>query len=78
MIAAANSAYVRPDNLKRDYDRLVKLAGVPRIQDRRHTLATLSLASSANIKPASRRIGNAKTGLTLDIDAHVLPKQHRK
>lgn len=78
--AAANGKPVNPDNLRRDYERLVKLAGVPRIRihDQRHTHVTLALASGGNIKAISRRIGHAQTSLTMDIYAHVLPEQHRE
>lgn len=71
---------LNPNNLRREYDRLVKLAGVPRIRihDQRHTHVTLALASGANIKAISRRIGHAQTSLTMDIYAHVLPEQHRE
>ena len=78
VFAAANGKPINPDNLRRDYDRLVKQAGVPRIRihDQRHTHVTLALASGANIKAISRRIGHANTSLTLDVYAHVLPEQH--
>lgn len=80
IFAAANGKPVNPDNLRRDYDHLVALAGVPRIRihDVRHTHVTLGFAAGANIKAMSRRIGHAQTSLTMDIYAHVLPEQHRE
>jgi integrase len=66
---------INPDNLKRDYDRLVALAGVPRIRihDVRHTFTTHALASGANVKAVSEAIGT-----TLRTYAHVLPEQRRE
>src|SRR5579885_2040020 len=71
---------VNPENVRRDSGRLVKLASVPRIRihDQPHTHVTLALASGANIKAISRRIGHTQTSLTMDISAHVLPEQHRE
>jgi len=79
VFAADNGNPINPDNLRRDYDRLVKLAEVPRIRihDQRHTYVTLALASGANIKAISRHIGHAQSSLTLDVYAHVMPDQHR-
>jgi integrase len=52
--------------------------GVPRIRihDQRHTHVTLALASGANIKAISRRIGHTQTSVTLNTYAHVLPEHH--
>jgi integrase len=78
VFAAANGKPINPDNLRRDYDRLVQLAGVPRIRihDQRHTHVTLALSTGANLKAVSQRIGHAQTSLTLNTYAHVLPEQH--
>lgn len=76
--ASAVGTPINPNNLLRDYYSLLIAAGVPRIRihDQRHTHVTLALASGANIKAISRRIGHANTSLTLDVYAHVLPEQH--
>ena len=39
----------------------------------RHTHTTLALAAGAPIKAVSERLGHAKTSITLDTYAHVLP-----
>jgi integrase len=77
VFAAANGNPINPDNLRRDYARLVALAGVPRIRIHgvRHTHATLALQQGANIKAVSQRLGHARTSITMDIYAHVLPEQ---
>lgn len=69
---------IHPDNLKRDYNRLVKRAGVPRIRihDLRHTHVTLAIQHGANIKAVSQRVGHKDVAITLSIYAHVLPAEH--
>ena len=78
VFATAVGTPINPNNLTRDYDRWVKRAGVPRIRihDQRHTHVTLALAAGANIKAVSQRVGHAKTSITMDLYAHVLPEQH--
>jgi integrase len=50
-------------------------ADVPRIRlhDLRHTHVRLLLAPGTPIKAESERFGHAKTSITLDRCAHVLP-----
>jgi integrase len=71
---------INPDNLKRDYERLIALAGVPRIRihDVRHTFTTHALAGGANVKAVSEAIGHADISITLRTYAHVLPEQRRE
>lgn len=66
---------LNPNNLYRNYDAIVAKAGVPRIRihDLRHTHATLLLAAGTPIRAVSERLGHAKTSITLDTYAHVLP-----
>jgi integrase len=68
---------IHPDNLKVDYDRLVKLAGVPRIRihDLRHTRITLAIQQGAPIKLVSEEAGHSHVSITLGTYAHVLPAQ---
>jgi integrase len=79
VFATAVGTPINPNNLTRDYNRWVAQAGVPRIRihDQRHTHVTLALASGANLKAVSQRVGHAKTSITMDLYAHVLPEQHR-
>jgi integrase len=46
---------------------------VPRIlvHDLRHTSATLMLAAGAPIGAVSKRLGHAKTSITMDLYAHT-------
>jgi integrase len=64
---------INPNNLTRDYDRLVVLAGVPRIRihDQRHTYATLALERGASLLGVSKQLGHARPSTTGDLYAHV-------
>ena len=77
VLAATNGNSINPNNLRRDHTQLVTLAGVPciRIHGVRHTHATLALQQGANIKAVSQRLGHARTSITMDVYAHVLPEQ---
>jgi len=77
VFAAANGNPINPDNVGRDFQRLVRLAGVPpiRIHDLRHTHVTLALQAGANTKAVSQAIGHSDIGITLGTYAHVMPEQ---
>jgi integrase len=64
-----------PDAVSREFDALVRNAGLPRIRlhDLRHTHATLGLASGVPAKVMSERLGHAKVAITLDLYSHVVP-----
>jgi len=79
VFAAANGNPINPNNLTRDYDRWVQVAGVPRIRihDQRHTHVTLAIQKGANIKAVSQRVGHSETSITMNLYAHVMPEQHK-
>ncbi len=61
---------------RRDLKTILRRAKLPetiRWYDLRHACATLLLAASENVKVVAERLGHAKTTLTLDLYAHVLP-----
>ena len=66
---------INPNNLYRNFAAIIDRAGVPtiRLHDLRHTHATLLLSAGTPIKAVSERLGHAKTSITLDTYAHVLP-----
>jgi len=68
-----------PDNLDRDFNRLVKLAGVKQvwIHDTRHCYATLALANGENAKIVSETMGHSDVALTLRTYGHVQPEQRK-
>ncbi len=68
-----------PDNITRDYDRLVEKAGIPRIRvhDQRHTFATLALKRGANLLAVSKQLGHARPSTTGDFYGHVDSEMQR-
>ena len=66
---------LNPANVRRTFNRLIKLADVPQIRfhDLRHTHATLLLAKGINVKVISERLGHSNIKVTLDTYSHVLP-----
>ena len=57
------------------FAQLVKAAGVKRItlHGLRHTCATLLIAAGVPVNVVFARLGHAKTSITTDMYAHVLP-----
>ena len=79
MFAAASGNLINPDNLRRDHDRLVKRAGVPRIRihDQRHTRVTLALQAGAPIGAVSKRVGHSRTSVAhAALAVRVVPGAH--
>lgn len=62
-------------NLLRDFKILLKTAGLPliRFHDLRHTAASLLLNQGVPVIVVSRRLGHAKTSITLDVYGHLIP-----
>ena len=77
MFSSLTGGPLNPQNLtKRDLEDILRRADLPtalRWYDLRHTCATLLLAAGENVKVVAERLGHAKTALTLDLYAHVLP-----
>jgi integrase len=75
IVCTGTGTPVNPSNVSRSFDRLVKLAGVPRIRvhDLRHTAATLLLSAGVPAKVVSERLGHATVAITMDLYTHVLP-----
>jgi integrase len=66
---------VKPDSLSQKFARTVARLGLPRIQlhDLRHRAGTMMLASGANPKTISERLGHASTAFTMDVYAASVP-----
>lgn len=77
VFANGNGGPIHPDNADRDFNRLVKRAGIKpiRIHDLRHTFATLAIQAGIPIKVVSESLGHADIAITLRTYAHVLPEQ---
>lgn len=77
VFTSANGGPIHPDNLDRDFARLVRRAGVRRIRihDLRHSFATLAIALGIPVKVVSESMGHADISTTLRTYTHVLPTQ---
>ena len=62
-------------NLKREFQRLLEVAGIrpTRPYDLRHTAATLAVAAGVSVKVISDQLGHASISFTLERYSHVLP-----
>lgn len=60
-------------NIRREYKRVLELAGLPsiRFHDLRHTTASLLLNNKVPVIVVSNMLGHSKPSVTLDIYAHV-------
>ncbi len=78
VFATRHGQPINPNNLLRDFRRLIALAGVPRIRihDLRHTHITLAIQAGAPIAAVSRRAGHARVSTTMDIYAQVTADMH--
>ena len=65
----------RPERISRLFAQAARKAGLPkiRLQDLRHTYATLALVAGVHPKVVSERLGHANIGITLDCYSHCLP-----
>jgi integrase len=64
---------------EREFGRLIKAAGVPRIKFHglRHTVATLMLSVGVPAHVVQRRLGHLKVEMTVGVYAHVLPSMQQ-
>jgi integrase len=65
---------VHPRHMKYEFDRLLRLAGLPRMRlhDLRHVYATLLLAEGVPLKVISEMLGHSSTAVTAEVYLHVL------
>ena len=68
----ADGSPVHPETITRRFNRLVDMAGVPRIRlhDVRHTYATISLDNGVDLKIVSERLGHTNMSVTAQIYTH--------
>jgi integrase len=66
---------LHPDWFSREFDRIIRISGMPRIRlhDLRHSYATVALSRGIHPKVVSERLGHATVGITLDLYSHVAP-----
>lgn len=77
VFAGKTGTPLHPDNVDRDFNRLIAKAGVKpiRIHDQRHTFATLAIAAGKSPKAVAESLGHADVATTLRTYAHVTPSQ---
>ncbi len=70
-----NGLCLRPDRITREFQGVVKEAGLPtiRLHDLRHTSASLALAAGVPLKVVSARLGHSSLSITADLYTHVIP-----
>jgi integrase len=68
-----NGRFIDIRNFTRDFDRLLKQAGLPHIRfnDGRHTFAPLMLELGESPKTVQTMLGHSRIATTLDIYSHV-------
>lgn len=73
LFTAGDGSPLSANNLRKVFDRLVKLAGVPEITPHavRKTAITLALANGASPKAVASRVGHADSRVTLDIYSSI-------
>jgi integrase len=66
---------LHPEYVRRQFDRRIHRARLPRIRfhDLRHTHATLALQAGVHPKVVSERLGHTTVSMTLDIYSHAIP-----
>jgi integrase len=71
---------VDPSNLIKQFRKLLKEAGLPRIRfhDLRHTAASLMLNNGVDVLVASQRLGHAQPSITLDVYGHLMPSMQNE
>jgi len=69
-----------PRNLARAFEKVIAVAGVPKISfhDLRHTHATMLLQAGVHPKVVAERLGHTEIGTTLDTYSHVLPSMQEE
>jgi integrase len=77
-LASDGSAPYKPSSLTQAYKRVAKRVGITsHIHELRHFSATTAIASGADIRTVSGRLGHAQTSTTLDIYADAVEQRDR-
>lgn len=77
---AAPGTPIRPYQVGRLFDRLIRAAGLPHLwlYNLRHTFASHLIASGATVDYVSTMLGYASMAMTLTVYAHHFPKGDRR
>lgn len=73
VFCSLDGTFKDPRNLLRDFNSLVKEAGLPKItvHDLRHLHATQLMINGVNPKVVQERLGHSRVAITLDLYSHV-------
>jgi integrase len=76
VFGTAEGGLLSPDNLSRDWGRLVKRRRLPDVSFHalRHTHASVLIASGLDVVKVSRRLGHSSPVVTLTVYAHLFEK----
>ena len=80
IFTTSNGTPIHQRNLQRDFKALIKQAGLPpiRFHDLRHSAASLLLNNDVPVIVVSRRLGHARTSITMDVYGHLIPSMQAK
>jgi integrase len=69
-----------PSNLRLDFSRVLRQAGLPKIRfhDLRHTAASLMLNNGVPVLVVSKMLGHSKPSITMDIHGHLYNEMQDK
>jgi integrase len=75
IFSSSNGSPLRQKTVKREFRRLLAVAGLRpiRLYDLRYTAATLAVAAGVSVKVISDQLGHASISFTLERYSHVLP-----
>ena len=71
---------MNPSTVQRRFATLLEAAGLPpmRLHDLRHTYATMSIASGANLDDVKRALGHSSITITSDMYGHLVKARSRQ
>jgi len=74
VFASVEGKPLNPPSLSREFNRIVKRAGLEnvRFHDLRHTFASLMLLRGAKPKVISEALGHASVAFTMDVYSHII------
>jgi integrase len=74
VFSTVEGGLLSPDNLSRDWGRVSKAKGLPRVSFHalRHTHASVLIRKGVDILTISRRLGHYKPSITLDTYGHLI------
>jgi integrase len=75
VFAQADGKPLHPSDVRKEFHRVVRAAGLPRIRfhDLRHGAVTLRLAQGDSLKIVQELLGHSSAAFTLQVYGHLLP-----